>query len=346
MRVERESSFRTSMRIVWLVVLLAAAGEQLSRHRTTVQIPGFLALAFVGASWIAWPLARRARRAHLTLTLLAVLGGAAGAVAPWAGIAIACFAVVGIAAAAAFDLPRAVAVSACGPLVLTAVVVAGSHTSGVAIGGAAAALAGLMAGVGRRQSQEEHVRAAQLAIAREVHDVLAHTLSAVAVQLEAADAVLEQGGDGARARELLQRSRRLVTDGIEETRAAVRALRDEPVELVRRLTELAEASPVELQVTGVPRPLPPRAGLALYRAAQEAITNARKHAPGAATRVALEFGATDTVLRVDNDATATPAGRSGGFGLQGMRERLELAGGTLAVGATERGWRVEARVPA
>jgi signal transduction histidine kinase len=334
------------MRIVWLVVLLAAIGEQLARQDAGVRIPGFGALALVAGSWVAWPLARRAQRARLTLVLLAVLGCAAGAVAPWASIAIASFAVVGIGAATTFALPQAVAASACGPVVLASVVAADGHAAGVALGGAAAALAGLLAGLGRRQSQEEHVRAAQLAIAREVHDVLAHTLSAVAVQLEAADAVLESSGDLARARELLQRSRRLVTDGIDETRAAVRALRDEPVELVSRLTELAETAPVELRVSGDPRPLPPRAGLALYRAAQEAITNARKHAPGATTRVALEFGATDTILRVDNDATAAPAAGGGGFGLQGMRERLELAGGTLAVGAVDGGWHVEARVPA
>ena len=334
------------MRVVWLVVLLVAISEQLTRHGTSVRIPGFGALALVAAAWIAWPLARRAQRDRLTLVLLAALGCAAGAVAPWASLAIAAFAVVGIAAATTFPLPRAIAVSACGPLVLTAVVLSGNRAAGVAAGGAAAALAGLVAGVGRRQAQDEQLRSAQLAVAREVHDVLAHTLSALAVQLEAADAVLESGDNVPKARELLQRSRRLVTGGIEETRAAVQALRDEPVELVSRLTELAASAPAELHVSGEPRPLPPKAGLALYRAAQEAITNARKHAPGAATRVALEFGSTDTVLRVDNDAASTPARSGGGFGLQGMRERLELAGGTLAVGATDGGWRVEARVPA
>jgi signal transduction histidine kinase len=319
------------MRVVWLVVLLVVAGGQLARHGTNVRIPGVGALALVAFAWIAWPLARRAQRTRLTIALLAALGCAAGGIASWATIAVAVFAVVGIGAATAFPLATVVAVT--------------GRSGGVAAGGAAAALAGILAGVGRRQSQEEHVRAAQLAVAREVHDVLAHTLSALAVQLEAADAVLESG-DAGRARELVQRSRRLVTGGIEETGAAVRALREEPVELVRRLSELAAAAPAELRVSGEPRPLPPKAGLALYRAAQEAITNARKHAPGAATRVALEFGATDTVLRVDNDATAAPAAAGGGFGLQGMRERVELAGGTLAVGATDGGWRVEARVPA
>jgi signal transduction histidine kinase len=167
------------------------------------------------------------------------------------------------------------------------------------------------------------------------------------VQLEAADAVLGDGGDPDKLRALLQRSRSLVGDGIEETRAAVRALREEPVELVGRLEVLVAGEPIELQVTGEPRPVPPKAGLALYRAAQEALTNARKHAPGAPVRMSLEFCAHDVVLRVDNGAVTSAASvGEAGFGLQGMRERLELAGGALDVGATASGWRVEARVPA
>jgi signal transduction histidine kinase len=145
----------------------------------------------------------------------------------------------------------------------------------------------------------------------------------------------------------VQRSRSLVGEGIEETRAAVQALREEPVELVGRLNGLVGGEPVELRVTGQPRPLPPRAGLALYRAAQEALTNARKHAPGAPLTITLEFRADDVVLRVDNGAaTPRPTTIESGFGLQGMRERLELAGGALDVGETATGWRVEARVPA
>jgi signal transduction histidine kinase len=222
----------------------------------------------------------------------------------------------------------------------------GSHRE-IALGGVAAALAGIVGGFGRRQAHEHQVRTTQLAIAREVHDVLAHTLAAVAVQLEAADAVLADGGDPQKLHALVQRSRSLVGEGIEETRAAVRALRDEPVELVGRLNALVAGEPVELHVTGEPRRLPPKAGLALYRAAQEALTNARKHAPGAPLAMTLEFRADDVVLRVDNDASSSaPAGGESGFGLQGMRERLELAGGALDVGETASGWRVEARVPA
>jgi len=180
-----------------------------------------------------------------------------------------------------------------------------------------------------------------------VHDLLAHTLAAVAVQLEAADAVLADGGDPAKLRGILQRSRGLVREGIEETRAAVGALRDEPVQLVARLDELVAGERVDLRIEGEPRPLAPKPGLALFRAAQEALTNARKHAPGAPLTMVLEFRADDVVLRVDNGAaTSAPTALPSGFGLQGMRERLELAGGRLDVGATASGWRVEARVPA
>jgi signal transduction histidine kinase len=226
-------------------------------------------------------------------------------------------------------------------------VFADGRAAGLALGGAAAALAGLVGGLARRQGQEQQQRSTQLAVAREVHDLLAHTLAAVAVQLEAADAVIADGGDPAKLRALVQRSRGLVREGIEETRAAVSALRDEPVELVGRLGALVAGEPVELRVEGEPRPLAPKAGLALYRAAQEALTNARKHAPGAPLTMALEFRDDDVVLRVDNGAaTSAPTSVESGFGLQGMRERLELAGGGLDVGATASGWRVEARVPA
>ena len=347
MRVERDSPLRTGLRFGWLLVLVALTGDQLVGHDARVQTIGWIALAAVSAGWIAWPYARRANNRTATIASLVALGSAGAVLALWSGPAIAYLVVVAIAAASAFDLPTATAVSAVGPALLTVLVLADDRPAGLALGGAAAALAGLVGGVGRRQSQEQQVRATQLALAREVHDVLAHTLAAVSVQLEAADAVLADGGDAEKLRALLQRSRGLVGEGIEETRAAVRALRDEPVELVSRLNALIADEPVRLHVTGDPRPVPPKAGLALYRAAQEALTNARKHAPGAPLTMTLAFRSDDVVLRVDNGAApSTPTGIESGFGLQGMRERLELAGGALDVGETASGWRVEARVPA
>jgi signal transduction histidine kinase len=343
MRVERDSPLRTTMRMFWLIVLVVLIGDELAGHGAGVEAGGGAALAVAAAGWLGWP---RARRDPLRLGSLAALGSAGAVLALWAGPAIAFFVVVGIAAASSFELPVAAGAAAVGPVVLAVLTVADQRSAGLALGGAAAALAGLVGGIGRRQSQEHQLRSTQLAVAREVHDLLAHTLAAVAVQLEAADAVLDDGGDPETLRQLVRRSRRLVRDGIEETRAAVTALRDEPVELVARLGALVAAEPVELRVTGQPRPLPPKTGLALYRAAQEALTNARKHAPGAPLTMHLDFRPDDVVLRVDNGApTSAPTDVRSGFGLQGMRERLELVGGGLSVGATDSGWRVEARVP-
>jgi signal transduction histidine kinase len=337
---------RFAIRLLWLAVLIALIGDQLARRGTDARIAGGVALAVASVGWVGWSRVRDARRPAHTAAALVAIGVGGAVLAPWAGLGLVFLAVAGIASAESFDLPWAVALTACGPIVLGAIALAEGRNRETALGGAAAALAGIVGGVGRRQAQEQQLRTAQLAIAREVHDVLAHTLAAVAVQLEAADAVLADGGDPAKLRSLVQRSRSLVGEGIEETRAAVRALRDEPVELVGRLNDLVTGEPVELQVTGEPRPLPPKAGLALYRAAQEALTNARKHAPGAPLAMTLAFRAEDVVLRVDNGAaTAEATTLESGFGLQGMRERLELAGGALDVGETASGWRVEARVP-
>jgi signal transduction histidine kinase len=338
---------RTGMRVGWLVVLVVLVAYQLAGKDRSIQIGGGIALAAAACGWLSWTPAQEARNARATVGALVVLGCAGAVLSLWSGPAIAFLVVAAIAAATALDLPTAAGVSAAGPVLLGVLVWTEGKPAGLALGGAAAALAGLVGGIGRRQSQQQQRRATQLALAREVHDVLAHTLAAVAVQLEAADAVLEDGGDPAKLRALVQRSRSLVGEGIEETRSAVRALRDEPVELVGTLNELLAGEDLQLHVTGQPRPLPPKAGLALYRAAQEALTNARKHAPGAALAITLEFGTDDVVLRVDNGAaTSEPTAIESGFGLQGMRERLELAGGALDAGATPSGWRVEARVPA
>lgn len=338
---------RLTIRLLWLAVLVALVGDQLARDDNGARIGGGFALAVASIGWIGWSRVRDTHRRGLTIAALVALGIGGAVLAPWAGLGLVFLAVAGIASAESFDLPWAVALTACGPVVLGAIALAEGGHRDIALGGAAAALAGLVGGVGRHQREEEQMRTAQLAVAREVHDVLAHTLAAVAVQLEAADAVLADGGDPAKLRALVQRSRSLVGEGIEETRAAVRALRDEPVELVGSIHTLIEGDPVELQVMGQPRPLPPKAGLALYRAAQEALTNARKHAPGAPLTMTLEFRRDDVVLRVDNGAaTSAPTTFESGFGLQGMRERLELAGGALDVGETATGWRVEARVRA
>jgi signal transduction histidine kinase len=191
-------------------------------------------------------------------------------------------------------------------------------------------------------------------MAREIHDILAHTLGRLFVQLEAAEAVLCEGGDAGRGRHLVAEARRLAAEGLEETQQAIAAIR-RPVVLPEALAALTTGDgQVTQRVTGTPRQLRPDAGLALYRTAQEALTNARKHAPGAPVTMTLSFEDEAAVLRVSNTGPAGWPGRlpsalaatGGGYGLHGLRERAELLGGTLSAGPAGDGWLVELRVPA
>jgi hypothetical protein len=107
--------------------------------------------------------------------------------------------------------------------------------------------------------------------------------------------------------------------------------------------------PTSIRITGPRRPVPPEAGLALYRTVQEALTNARKHAPAAPVTVALDYADADVTATVTNGApSATPGALApigGGHGLVGLRERAELGGGTLTAGPTDNGWHVSVTIP-
>lgn len=212
-----------------------------------------------------------------------------------------------------------------------------------------------------RRAQHEHARAAALderaRIAREMHDVLAHSLGALGIQLEVAEALLDRDDTESRekARTRVRRARRLAVDGLAEARRAVTALRDDVPSVPDALDELADGfrgdhgTPVTCAVTGTSRPVPPEAAVSLVRIAREALTNAARHAPGAAVTVTLVYEAESVRLTVRNAAGAPVTAVNGttpGFGLAGMRERIALAGGTLAAGRTETGWLVEAEVPA
>jgi signal transduction histidine kinase len=336
--VRNDAPLRFAFRLGWLVVLVIAVAANASNRVVAIPL-----LAAAAGAWVVWA---RARREGQVAVAIVVIGAAGGTLAFWTTVALGFVAIAAIAAGSTFALRRAVPLALVGPAVLVATFAAGGWATGVVAGGVAGGLAGLVGGVARRQAREREAQQARTHLARELHDVLAHTLAALAIQLEAAEAVLDSG-DTARLRDLLLRSRQLVTNGIEETAQAVRALRDEPVAIVDRLEELL-AGEIPLQVDGTPRELPAGAGLALYRAAQEGLTNARKHAPGAATEVSLAFGRSSTTVRVRNgECPAPPANAPGsGLGLQGLRERLELAGGRLDAGRAGDGFVVEATVPA
>jgi signal transduction histidine kinase len=174
-------------------------------------------------------------------------------------------------------------------------------------------------------------------LAREVHDGLGHYLTVINMQLQAARAIL--GDDRARAEATLDKAQHLTREALADIRRSVAVLRAAPTEgrlLPEVLEDLAEESRVAgvataLVVRGTPRRLGPQAEQALYRAAQEGLTNIRKHAD--ATRADLTLDYRDdalTRLEVRDDgrgATVT----DGGFGLLGLRERVQLVGGAVRV---------------
>ncbi|WP_219825723.1 sensor histidine kinase [Nonomuraea typhae] len=189
-------------------------------------------------------------------------------------------------------------------------------------------------------------------IARELHDVLAHSLGALRVQLEVADALLTEKRDVAAAAERVRRSLRLATDGLIEARSAVAALREDVPPLPDALAALAaqhrhdHAAAVEIRTHGPARPLAPAVEVGVLRTAREALTNAAKHAPGARVDIDLTYAAGSVLLTVDNPSSGTAPPRPAGFGLVGMRERLALIGGTLDAGRREGTWRVTVEVRA
>jgi signal transduction histidine kinase len=212
------------------------------------------------------------------------------------------------------------------------------------------------------QLRHEQSRAATLdernRIAREIHDVLAHSLGALSVQIQAARAVLTDQRDVDRAVDLLGQAQRMATEGLVETRRALQALRTDTPPLPDGLAELSAVhqlryrAPVSFEVTGAPRQLSPDAGLALTRTAQEALVNTAKYAPHQPVEVRLEFGERYTALSVANRLCQQTAKdnlvletANGGYGLAGMRERLLLMRGSLSAGPLDDSWVVTAQVP-
>lgn len=210
-----------------------------------------------------------------------------------------------------------------------------------------------------QRSHEEQLRSARLEesarIARDIHDVLAHTLAGLVIQLEATDVLLEQGADAATIRERVQRAHGLARDGLQEARRAVGALRGDASaaasarSTIRELIEQYE-HPIEFIASGDEERLQGPVGEAVLRAIQEALTNIRKHAPGAAVTVNLTIAADALELAIENKAllpVARPglADSGGGYGLRGMRERATELGGTLSAGPSGDGWCVRLHLP-
>lgn len=194
-------------------------------------------------------------------------------------------------------------------------------------------------------------------LAREIHDILAHSLSGQVMALEAARLLAVRTGADHRLAEEIDRAHRLARGGLVETRGAIAALRGDTLpgpDLLGELVERARADQgirAELHVTGQPRRLGPEAGLTLYRTAQEALTNTAKYAGrGATAALALTWDEEEVTLSITDvrsEKVAVPASSelSGGYGLTGLRERAELAGGSLTAGPTGDGYVVRLTVP-
>jgi signal transduction histidine kinase len=211
------------------------------------------------------------------------------------------------------------------------------------------------------REQEARARAEQerMRIARDLHDVVAHTLTTINVQAATAAELLDR--DPAHARRALETIEDASRDAIGELRAVLGVLRDDdepdvplaPAPDVDTVSELVararqEGVDVRLEVEGErPDHVPDAVSLAAFRIVQESLTNARRHASGAPVRVLLSFEPAQLSVAVENGAGRSGNGvaASTGVGITGMSERASAAGGTLRAGPLPHGYRVDAALP-
>jgi signal transduction histidine kinase len=377
---------RPALGVVVVTVLVAtlrsrpAPGGTGAHLGVTVALVGCLAPMLWATLHRSWPLDSIARTAGISL-VIGAFGIALAALQP-AGVS-ALPASVSIMTAFYFLPPRYAATigAAVGTGLVAAMLASGSALISALTNLLFCAVLGVMAvcmsQAGRNSdraelllAQLEDARAAEAEavalaertrIAQELHDVLAQSLSGLAIQMEAARRLSRRGQGGADLTELLDRCAKLVKEGLTDARRAVGALRGDAVASLDRLPDLVERYRGDLEldatltVAGTRRELPGDAGLALYRGAQEALTNAARYARGSRTLVTLSYEPQATVLTVEDRRTETgsdgaegtaPIVSGSGLGLIGMRERLAEVGGTATAGPTRAGWIVRMEIPA
>lgn len=369
----------------WLGVLAFVLSPPTGLAATLVQAVGYAVAALALAGWTLLDFSPRAAR-HRERSLpvlcgvIAVATGAAAG-AGHGGLALLTFVLVAaLVVGGVGSLAAGVAVSSAGILAFEVSGLAFGVGYGLLIGLAAVIASGLLLGrnwsvyrvqaeqsaalLAQRDQLEAEQRRADLLderarVAREIHDVLAHSLGALGIQIQAARSVLTDKGDTERADELLAAAQRMAAEGLVETRRAVQALRADTFPLGAELAMVTDTYArrygvaVSFDTDGSPQLLPPDATVALQRVAQEALVNAAKHAPGQHVAVRLGYADTGVTLVIRNAVAAgTPSGEAAGvrtadsgYGLTGMRERLRLLNGTLEAGCHDGQWIVTARVP-
>jgi signal transduction histidine kinase len=359
--------------VAFAVVAAGAFHGHVPHHR--VVVAGLVTIGVLLGLWAAIDAAPRFGHQLPGWGLTAVLGlmaAASGLLSDLGGeqTGVAFAFVAAVAAGSELDTGPAVAIGTIGVLAIEISALLFGFSARTDLGWPLLVIVGLLVGRNRRdariqraqgaalaaqalQTRSEQQRAATLdersRMAREIHDLLAHTVGALGIQLATVHAILTDTGDVERAARLVDQARRLAGTGLQESRQAIHALRADIPPLPQSLANLAEShqhqhhTPVELIVSGNPRPLAADANLAL--------TNTAKHAHTAAVVVTLHYGPGQTTMTVRNDLNArrhstSSEGLNGGYGLAGMRERLLLIGGSLTAGPAGNCWTVEAQVPA
>ncbi|WP_333762651.1 sensor histidine kinase [Streptomyces sp. IBSBF 2390] len=366
----RAGTTRPRRMLAWAVRILVL-GTLLwgAFHHRHIGTGGALAAAagVVGAGVVAWAFFRTtyAHRLAPSLALTAVLltfavaaqatGFTVPALVLWCGCAVSALERLPLAAATPV---AAVALASYSVFDTDAWLTTAVTVVGMALAGYVLRLDAEARGNAQRLlAQERAARAAEAEsaalnersrIAREIHDVLAHSLSAQLVHLEAARLLIERGAEREQILERVVAARGMARDGLAETRQALSALRGDLTPLEDFLAELVStAGGAEVTVTGERRALPAEASQAVRRVAQEALTNVRKHAQGAKVHLRLDYSPHEVTLNVRDSGgrTGELAGTGGGYGLLGMRERAELLGGSLDARPDDEGFVVTLKVP-
>ncbi|HEX2979741.1 MAG TPA: sensor histidine kinase [Anaerolineaceae bacterium] len=201
------------------------------------------------------------------------------------------------------------------------------------------------------QVEELSVTRERNRLAREIHDGLGHYLTAINIQIKAAQATAGQDADLSMT--ALNNAQTLTQEALADVRRSISALRadpstDEPLpERLNRLLAETESAGIAAHLTlqGVPRPLASQIEFALYRAAQEGLTNVRKHAQAKSAEVELTYRERSVHLQIKDDGSGA-VDPGGGFGLLGIKERCELLGGSLRIAtAPGKGFTLDIEIP-
>ena len=366
-----------------VVGVLVFLGGPVGTATRTVQITVYVLL---GLGFVTWNLLEvhpaaeqyRARRLPVVLGLVCAAGGL-GCTLPHGDVQVAFAVTAAVTAGSDFTLVAGFIVVGTGILAIEIGSAVYGDGIGSLLGYPLLLIVGLLIGHNRRAyrisaeqskamlAQSEELQAQQrrtevlderARIAREIHDVLAHSLGALSIQIQVARAVLTDQQDVERAVDVLATAQRMASEGLLETRRAVHALRTDALPLADELERAADEharshnAEVSVDVDGSARVLPPDATVALLRIAREALVNAAKHATGQPVSVHLEYTGQLTRVTVSNTLAEDsppqqPARRGvdGGYGLIGMRERLRLLDGTLTAGPRDGRWTVTAELP-